>query len=220
MSGSSGLRTSWSASSSAASQPATSPGHPEIGLPSSLREAYPCDVPLPPPVEPAASTGKNSGRWVYVVGVLVFVAYASWTIGPYLRSVIVRDAAVTSRSNVATSPIEGEVAFKQLGVDRRVGSDGIILLERVSRQPMIEAETRVDLARSRVEELHELLDEVMLLDAGRPDLKARYADTFRAQLDTEIASLERRIGLTSERLGVMGRIAARSDELARRGTRR
>ena len=221
MSVSSGLRTFSNAASSTASQLSTPPTHPEIGPSPGLRGPYPRDVPLPSTIEPAASTGRKSSRWVYVAGVLVFVAYASWMIGPYLRSVIVRDAAVTSRSNVATSPIEGEVAVKQLGVDRMVGSDGIVLLvrnERVSRQRMIEAETRVDLARSRVEELQELLDEVMLLDAGRADLKARYADTFRAQLDAETASLERRIGLTSERLGVMGRIAARSDELARRGT--
>jgi multidrug resistance efflux pump len=162
-----------------------------------------------------------SNRWVYIIGVLGFLAYALWMIGPYLRSVIVRDAAVTSRSNVATAPIDGEVAFKELGGDRVVGSDGIILLVRngrVSRQPVIEAQTRVDLARSRVEELQELIDEVMLLDAGRADLKARYANTFRAQLDAEIASLKRQLGVTSGRLDVIGKIAARHEELARRGT--
>jgi hypothetical protein len=118
-----------------------------------------------------------------------------------LRSVIVRDAAVTSWSNVATSPIDGEVEFTPLSVDHvAVGSDGIIMLvrnERVSRQLLTEAEIRVDLARARVKELGEFLDEVILLDEGRADLKARYADTFRDQLDAEIASLERQIGVTS-----------------------
>lgn len=175
----------------------------------------------PSGADAATPSARKSNRWVYIGGVLVFFAYSLWMMGPYLRSVIVRDAAVTSRSNLATAPIDGEVEFKELGVDRVVGPDGIILLvrnARVSRQPLIEAETRVDLARARVEELQELLDEIMLLDDGRADLKAGYASTFRAQLDAEITSLERQIGVTSKRLDVIRRIAERSDELARRGT--
>jgi HlyD family secretion protein len=41
---------------------------------------------------------KKSSRWVNVLGVLIVVAYAFWMMAPYLRSVIVRDAAVTSWS--------------------------------------------------------------------------------------------------------------------------
>jgi hypothetical protein len=144
---------------------------------------------------------KRSSRWVNVLGVFALFAYALWMMGPYLHSVIARDAAVTSWSNVATSPIDGEVEFTPLSVDHvAVGSDGIIMLvrnERVSRQLLTEAEIRVDLARARVKELGEFLDEIILLDEGRADLKARYADTFRDQLDAEIASLERQIGVTS-----------------------
>jgi multidrug resistance efflux pump len=81
-----------------------------------------------------------------------------------------------------------------------------------------EAEIRVDHARARVEELREFLDEVTLLDKGRADLKAQYAGTFRDQLDAELASLEGQIGVTVKRLGVMEQIAARADELVRRGT--
>jgi multidrug resistance efflux pump len=90
--------------------------------------------------------------------------------------------------------------------------------ERVSRQLLTEAEIRVDLARARVKELGESLDEVMLLDEGRADLKARYADTFRDQLDAEIVSLQRQIQVTSGRLEVMRKIATRSEQLASRGT--
>jgi multidrug resistance efflux pump len=210
MSGSLG-RPALSGASSPAALEATSrtPRYP--GLPSAD----------PGGVDAATPSAKRSTRWVYIVGVLVFFTYSLWMMGPYLRSVVVRDAAVTSRSNLATAPIDGEVEFKELGVDRVVGPDGIILLvrnARLSRQPVIEAETRVDLARARVEELQQLLDEIMLLDEGRADLKAGYASTFRAQLDAEIASLERQIGVTSKRLDVIGRIAERSDELARRGT--
>jgi multidrug resistance efflux pump len=165
---------------------------------------------------------KKSSRWVNVLGVLGVAAYTFWVMGPYLRSVIVRDAAVTSWSNVATSPIDGEVEFTPLSVDDvTVGSDGIILLvrnDRVSRQLLTEAEIRVDLARARVKELREFLDDVMLLDEERADLKVRYADTFRDQLDAEIVSLERQIRVTSGRLEVMRKIATRSEQLASRGT--
>ncbi len=53
--------------------------------------------------EAGPSTAKRSMRWVYVLGVLGFFAYAFWMIGPYLRSVIVRDAAVTSWTNLNTA---------------------------------------------------------------------------------------------------------------------
>jgi multidrug resistance efflux pump len=175
------------------------------------------------PPSPAAegASARRSSRWVYALGVAVFLAYSLWIIGPYLRSVIVRDAAVTTWSNVATAPIDGKVEFRSRAADRVVDSAGDILLVRndtLSRETVTAAETRVERARAEVEELQELLDEIILLDEGRGDLKAQYADVFRAQLDAEIASLERQIGVTSGRLELMRKVAARSEELARRGT--
>lgn len=102
-----------------------------------------------------------------------------------------------------------------------IGADGVILYIRndhLSRQAITDAEVRVGLARARVKEQQELLDQIMLLDSGRADLKSQYADTFRHQLDTEIATLEQRIAVLSERIGVIRKVAARSDELVRRGT--
>jgi multidrug resistance efflux pump len=222
MSGSPVSEMSSSASSRAAAQPPALPRHPGIGPPPIPANFDPRGVPTPPTVDSAKSTVKKSGRWVYVFGVLVFLAYGVWMMGPYLRSVIVRDAAVTSWSNVATSPIDGEVELTPLSVNHvAVGSNGVILLvrnDRLSRQVLSEAEIRVDLARSRGDDLREFLNEVMLLDRGRADLKARFADTFRAQLDAEITSLDRKIGVTSGRLVVMRKIVARNEELARRGT--
>jgi multidrug resistance efflux pump len=214
MSGSSGLATS----PRALSQPASEASHPRSDEPPGSADA---GARAESAADSAPPVVTRAGRWVYLVGVFVFLAYASWMLGPYLRSVIVRGAAVTAWSNVATSPIDGQVVFRSLGVDRAVGPDGVILVvrnDRLSRQALTEAEIRVDLAQSLVKELQEYADEVMLLDEGRGDLKARYADTFRAQLDAEIASLEHEITVTSDRLDVMQKIAARSEELARRGT--
>ena len=81
---------------------------------------------------------------------MVFFAYALWIIGPYLQSVIVRDAAVTTWSNVATALIDGKVEFIPVAADRVVDSEGDILLvqnDTLSRETLTAAETRVDLAR-------------------------------------------------------------------------
>ena len=204
--------------SSARSGTARSPGWPHhAGIGQTAGHA---DSDPPSPAAEGASA-RRSGRWVYALGVAVFLAYSLWIIGPYLRSVIVRDAAVTTWSNVATAPIDGKVEFRSRAADRVVDSAGDILLVRndtLSRETVTAAETRVERARAQVEELQELLDEIILLDEGRGDLKAQYADVFRAQLDAEIASLERQIGVTSSRLELMRKVAARSEELARRGT--
>lgn len=45
--------------------------------------------------EPTEAAGRKSGRWIYLVGILGFLAYAGWIMGPYLRSIVVRDATVT-----------------------------------------------------------------------------------------------------------------------------
>jgi hypothetical protein len=174
---------------------------------------------MSPTVDSSTSTAKHPGRWFYVLGILVFLAYTFWMIGPYLRSVIVRDAAVTSWSNVATSPIDGELEFNSLPVDRRVGSDGVILLvrnDRLSRQIVTEAEIRADLVHSRVEELQQFFHDIIVLEEERRDLKVQYADIFRAQLDAEIESLDHQIRVISDRLNLMRKVAARNEELARR----
>jgi multidrug resistance efflux pump len=210
-----GLPRASSASSATAAPLPGWPRQPDIGPATGRGDAD--------PASPAAEalTARRSSRWVYLLGVMVFFAYALWMIGPYLHSVIVRDAAVTTWSHLATAPIDGKVEFRSRAADRIVDAQGSIVLVRndtLSREAVTAAQTRVDLARARVTELHELLAAIKTLDAERGDLKARYADIFRAQLDAEIASLERQIGVTRGQLGVMQKVAARSEELARRGT--
>lgn len=157
---------------------------------------------------------------VYAATIPAFFGYAGWMLGPYLHSAIVRDAALTSWTSIATAPIDGVVETTPLSAGDAVGADGIILTirnDRTTRKSVREAEIRAELARTRVAELEAFIDEVKLLDSGRSDLKSRYADTFRAQLDAEIAGLERREGVTSGRLETMRKVATRSEELAGRG---
>jgi len=170
--------------------------------------------------EPAPSTRKRIGRWVYVLAILGFIAYVAWMMGPYLQSIIVRDAAVTTWLNRSSSPIDGTVKWMPLPVGRKVGADGVIVQienEHLSRQPLTEAEIHVDSARDRVEELQNFLEEIKSLDRERAELKGHYAGTFRAELDVQIASLRREIKVNADRIALMRKIAARKETLASKG---
>ena len=156
--------------------------------------------------ETTQSIARKSGRWIYLLGILAFIAYAAWIMGPYLQSIIVRDAAVTTWLNRSSSPIDGTVERISVSVGRMVGAGGVIVQienEHLSRQPLTEAEIHVDLARERVEELQNFLEEIKSLDRERAELKGHYADTFRAELDVQIASLRREIKVSADRLALM-----------------
>ena len=163
---------------------------------------------------------RRFGRWLYTLGGLVLIVYALWMLGPYLQSIIVRDAAVTSWSHKSTTPIDGELQSKPLSAGQVVPPSGVIILvrnDRVSHQFLTETQIRVDLARSTTTEMQNYLTDIMQLDDERASLKAQYADIFRAQLDSEIAGLERQIALANDQLDTMHRISSRSEELKRRG---
>lgn len=176
---------------------------------------------LPREARPGSFRIRNSGPWLYILPGMVVIAYALWMLGPYLQSIIVRDAAVTSWSHTATAPVDGQLESKPLSAGQTIGSDGVVIRlrnDRVSHQTLTEAESRVDLARSTTAELQNYLADIVQLDEERGALKAQYADIFRAQLDAEIAGLERRIAVADDQLGTMRRISLRSEELKQRGT--
>ncbi len=170
--------------------------------------------------EPTQLTAGKSGRWVYLVGILGFLGYAAWIMGPYLRSIIVRDATVTTWLNWSTAPIEGNIAWESSDIEQRVGPDGVIARienAHLSRHAMEEHRIRIELAEAHVRQVETFLEEIQQLDRERADLKAAYADTFRAQLDAEIASLERKSKVYRNRLEKMRGIAARKATLSSQG---
>ncbi len=61
------------------------------------------------------------------------------------------------------------------------------------------------------------LGEIEALDAQRADAKGGFAETFRAQLDVEIVSLECKIELYGQRPALMRSITGRKETLARQG---
>lgn len=170
--------------------------------------------------EPAPRTGKKLGRSMYVLAIFGFLAYVAWILGPYLRSIVVRDAAVTSWLNVATSPIDGTLEFIPQSIAGSVGAGGIIEIVRnnhLSRDGLIQAQIQLDYASARVKEVRAYLEDIVTLDTGRAELKSRYADIFRTQLDATIAGIEREIVVTREGLELMRAISGRYDNLLAKG---
>ncbi len=170
-----------------------------------------------------ALTPRQRGRrWPYVLGVVLFLGYAAWMLGPYIRSVVVRDAAITTWSRLAASPIDGTVQYlpEYLTGSGRSGEDGVIAYvrnEHASREAVDEARFELERAIARVAELERHLLDIKELEEDRRDLKARYAETFRDQLDAKIDNLKNRIAIGESLLALMQQIAARKAELVSRG---
>ena len=117
--------------------------------------------------------GWGSRRLWALVGLAILLAYAAWIGAPYLRSVVVRDAAVTTWIDVATSPIKGFVGDDPLHAGDSVGQDGVItLIENplADRTPLVKAEADLDKATERVRGLQELMSSLRRRSLGtRPD---------------------------------------------------
>ena len=89
----------------------------------------------------------GSRRTVNLLGLGALLLYAGWVGGPYIRSVIVRDAAVTTWISLAPSPIKGFVETQPLYPGQRVGPDGrIALIENplADAAPLARAAAAVD----------------------------------------------------------------------------
>jgi len=163
---------------------------------------------------------RKPRRSVYIVVILVFMVYVAWIMGPYLRSVIVRDAAVTSWLNVATAPIYGTLEFDPQSADGVVGPSGVIVRVRnnlLSRKDLTAAQIKVDHASARVNEYRAFLEGIIEMDQERAELKSRYADTFRAELDAQIFGMTREIDVTNKRLAIVNKIADRQEKLYPQG---
>jgi multidrug resistance efflux pump len=100
------------------------------------------------------SRGFHIGRrfWAFV-GLAAFLGYVAWISAPYLRSVVVRDAAVTTWIDDVDSPIRGYLAKNPLHADDRVGADGrIATVENPieDAMPVARAEAELERAKQRL----------------------------------------------------------------------
>jgi multidrug resistance efflux pump len=132
--------------------------------------------------------GLGSRRLWALVGLVALLAYAGWIGAPYLRSVVVRDAAVTTWIDTATAPIKGFVDDDPPHAGDSVGRDGVLtLIENpfADRTPVAKAEGEVDRAKERLRGLKELASS---LDAD-PSSRARTAVEL-ADAEVEVKTAE------------------------------
>ena len=168
-----------------------------------------------------AGSLARAGRRSWWIGLALVLAYIAWMLGPYLRSVVVRDAAVTMWINVATSPIYGNVDPVLPALGSRVPPGGRILGVRNEHADR----TTLDAAFASVKRLEAVVAEYTVQAAGlerlATDWRARreaHAETFRALLQLEVADARRELGYLGQRLGYVRNLAARKEALARRGS--
>jgi multidrug resistance efflux pump len=127
---------------------------------------------------------------------------------------------VTTWVHVATSPIRGIVDQNLPVLGSRIGADGKVLHVVNPRADVTElhrAELELANATTTVNDLTAYRQEVRELQDERRAAKAQYADLFRADLDAEIAGLERRIEVTQTRLALIRSIESRKLTLVRSG---
>ncbi|MCP4328425.1 MAG: hypothetical protein GY791_08315 [Alphaproteobacteria bacterium] len=166
---------------------------------------------------------KTGKRWVYTASALTFVVYVAWLLGPYLRSTVVRDSAVTTWSRVAVAPIAGRIVTELPAVGDLVSGDGWIatiqndlLLQDVA---MVEAtRDRMMLAEARIAGAEDYLADLEALDRARIAARGRQAELFHAQLETEIANLRREMEANGDQIDVLQRIVDRLQSLVKRGS--
>jgi len=150
-------------------------------------------------------------------GLLLTLLYGIWIAGPYLRSIVVRDAAVTTWLHVATSPIDGLVVETPLRIGDRIDRDGRIVSianPRVDTTALATARASLDRAEARVAALTPLLSDLETLTRARARQAADYAENFRQNLDTKIDGMAEFLGASQRRLALERAEAERLSKLA------
>lgn len=171
--------------------------------------------------------GKNqvkrlmeSPRLVAGLGFAAVLAYIVWIGGPYLRSIIVRDAAVTTWINIVRAPIDGYLDANPLRPGDRVGRDGRIASmdnPLADATPLAEARAAHDAAIVRLQSRRDLVAQLERVVEDRTRLASDYADMFRRQLAAKIDGSRKIIAFLSSRLELERGQADRMAKLAKSG---
>ena len=137
--------------------------------------------------------GWGSRRLWAFVGLAILLAYAAWIGAPYLRSVVVRDAAVTTWINTTSAPIDGFLAGKPLHVGDSVGTDGLIATIEDPLQdatPVVRAEADVNRAKQHVRGLQELMTSLEAEAAARAVMELANAKVEVENAEKILASVK------------------------------
>ena len=141
-----------------------------------------------------------------VLGLAAFAAlliYIAWIGGPYLRSIIIRDAAVTTWINVVRAPIQGYFDTQPLYPGSRAGANGHIAEIKnplADGTAVAKAEVALTLAKTRVAGLEATLETLNTEIAARAKAAEAYASTYKRDIDERIAHADQAIAHTEKRL--------------------
>jgi multidrug resistance efflux pump len=150
----------------------------------------------------------------------IILLAAGWQLGPYLRSTVSRDSAVTSWIHVATSPIAGNLDSRLPKPGDRVGADGLIVTVRNRHNDPSAAEqsaSEVARAEAIVEELRRYVDTMRQLDAEWQARTASHAAAFKENLKVTLTSARLELEQVRQRLTIARAELDRMQRLAARG---
>ena len=150
----------------------------------------------------------------------IILLAAGWQLGPYLRSTVSRDSAVTSWIHVATSPIAGNLDSRLPKPGDRVGPDGLIVTVRNRHNDPSAAERsagEVARAEAIVEELRRYVDAMRQLDAEWQARTASHAAAFKQNLEVTLTSARLELEQVKQRLAIARAALDRMQRLAARG---
>jgi multidrug resistance efflux pump len=165
--------------------------------------------------------GRRGTRYLTWLGLAALLGYIGWIGAPYLHSVIVRDAALTSWVNIATTAIGGNLDGSLLYPGERVGADGrIAKIEDPRADSTTLTKARADLARAEggVAAFEALARKLAVIIAERQATADAYAATFKRDLEATIVGADSSRVLTGKRLELERLQSNRSTALAQRGT--
>lgn len=146
-----------------------------------------------------------------VLGLAAFTAlliYIAWIGGPYLRSIIIRDAAVTTWINVVRSPIQGYFDTHPLYPGSRAAANGHIAEIKnplADGTAVAKAEAALTLAKTRAAGLEAMLETLNTEIDARAKAAEAYASTYKRDIDERIAHADQAIAHTEKRLA-FGRV--------------
>jgi multidrug efflux pump subunit AcrA (membrane-fusion protein) len=178
----------------------------------------------PAPMLPAALRARVRRRRLIglyggaVAGITLLAA--GWQLGPYLRSTVSRDSAVTSWIHVATSPIAGNLDSRLPKPGDRVGPDGVIVTVRNRHNDPSAAEHsagEVARAETIMEELRRYVDAMRQLDAEWQARTASHAAAFKENLEVTLTSARLELEQVTQRLTIARTELDRMQRLAARG---
>ncbi len=164
---------------------------------------------------------KGKGRYITWFVAIALVVYIGFMLGPYLRSTLIRDAAVTTWIHLATSPIYGEVAEKLPKPGDRIGEGGQIVRVRNAKADRSQFESAladVDEAENLVAAAETYLAELDQLRTDRKQQFEEYRATFIEELNEELVGLDERLHRGGQELEALKRLTARKESLASSGS--